>query len=367
MKISQSGPVQQSGQKSGVRGRLAGILLMALASFASGLNAQQGGGVVLNPAHPDTYVVKSGDTLWDISARFLRDPWYWPEIWHVNPQVENPHLIYPGDVLTLVYVDGKPQLRLQRGAATGTEKLSPRVREESIDSAIQTLPYSVVGPFLSKSMVVEKKEFDDMPYVVALRDDHLVGATGNDVYVRGKSLDPDGSYNLIHPGDKLIDPDDGDTVGYEGIFVAEGKVTRSGDPATMQLNAAAREVVMGDRVASRAMPPPMYFTPRAPDRQVEGRIMHVVDGVTQIGQYQVVIINRGARDGIEPGHVLDILRAGENVNDTVKSGVFNRKVQLPDEHAGVLMVFKAYDRISYGLVMNAVSAIHIYDKVRNLD
>jgi LysM repeat protein len=367
MKISQSGPVQQSGQKSGVRGRLAGVLLVALASFASGLNAQQSGGPALNPAHPDTYVVKSGDTLWDISARFLRDPWYWPEIWYVNPQVENPHLVYPGDVLTLAYVDGKPQLRLQRGAATGTEKLSPRVREESLDSAIQTLPYSAVGAFLSKSMVLEKKEFEKMPYVVSLRDDHLVGATGNDVYVRGDAINPDGSYNLIHPGDKLIDPDDGDTVGYEGIFVAEGKVTRSGDPVTMQLNASAQEVVIGDRVASRATPPPMLFTPRAPDKQVEGRIIHVVDGVTQIGQYQVVIINRGARDGIEPGHVLGIWQAGERVNDTVKTGVFNRKVQLPDEHAGVLMVFKAYDRISYGLVMKASSAIHILDKVRNPD
>ncbi|MDQ1302526.1 MAG: LysM peptidoglycan-binding protein [Pseudomonadota bacterium] len=363
MKISQSGPVQQRG----FRGRLAGILLVVIASFASGLNAQQGGGPALNPAHPDTYVVKSGDTLWDISARFLRDPWYWPEIWHVNPQVENPHLIYPGDVLTLVYVDGKPQLRLQRGAATGTEKLAPRVREESLDSAIQTLPYSAIGAFLSKSMVLEKEEFEKMPYVVSLRDDHLVGATGNDVYVRGKSIDPDGSYNLVHPGDRLIDPDDGDTVGYEGIFVAEGKVTRSGDPLTMQLNASAQEVVIGDRVASRATPPPMLFTPRAPGKQVEGRIIHVVDGVTQIGQYQVVIINRGTRHGIEPGNVLGIWQAGEQVNDTVKTGVFNRKVQLPDEHAGVLMVFKAYDRISYGLVMKASNAIHILDKVRNPD
>ena len=361
MQISQSGPVHQSG----FRGRLASVLLVALASFASGLSAQQSGGVQLNPSHPDTYVVKSGDTLWDISARFLRDPWYWPEIWYVNPQVANPHLIYPGDVLTLVYVDGKPQLRLQRGAAVNDEKLLPRVREESLESAIYTLPYGVVAPFLSKGMVLEKKEIEKLPYVVALRDDHLVGATGNDVYIRGNSIDPDSVYSLIHPGDKLIDPDDGDVVGYEGIFVSEAKLTRAGDPATMRLNASAQEAVIGDRVLSQVQPLPMHFIPRAPDKPVEGRIIHVVDGVTQIGQYQVVIINRGASHGMETGHVLSIWQAGEKVTDRVKSGLFNRNVQLPDERAGLLMVFKVYDRISYGLVMNAENAIHILDKVRN--
>lgn len=362
MKISQSGPVQQRG----FRGRLASVVLVTLASFASGVSAQQGG-AQLNPSHPDTYVVKSGDTLWDISARFLREPWYWPEIWYVNPQVANPHLIYPGDVLTLVYVDGKPQLRLARGAGSGTEKLSPRIREESLDAAIQTVPYSTVAPFLSKGVVLEKDELEKLPYVVALRDEHLVGATGNDVYIRGESIDPAAGYNLIHPGDKLVDPDDGDVVGYEGIFVAEGKVTRGGDPATMQLNASAREVLIGDRLLSQNQSLPMHFIPRAPGKPVDGRIIHVVDGVTQIGQYQVVILNRGARDGLESGHVLSVWQAGNRVNDTVKSGVFNRKVQLPDERAGILMVFKTYDRISYGLVMKAESPIHILDKVRNPD
>ena len=254
-----------------------------------------------------------------------------------------------------------------RGTVSGTEKLSPRIREESLDSAIQTLPYGVVAPFLSKGVVLEKKEFEKLPYVVALRDDHLVGATGNDVYVRGKSIDPGAAYSLIHPGEKLVDPDDGDVVGYEGIFVAEGKITRSGDPATMLLNASAREALVGDRALSQNQPLPMRFMPRAPDKPVEGRIIHVVDGVTQIGQYQVVILNRGARDGLNPGHVLSIWQAGDRVTDTVKTGVFNRKVQLPDERAGLLMVFKTYDRISYGLVMKAESAIHILDKVRNPD
>ena len=365
MKISQSGPVQQRG----FRGRLASILLVALASFASGLNAQQGGGVQLNPSHPDTYIVKSGDTLWDISARFLRDPWHWPEIWYVNPQVANPHLIYPGDVLTLVYVDGKPQLRLERGtaSASATEKLSPRVREESLESAIRALPYGAVAPFLSKGVVIEKNELEKLPYVVALRDKHLVGASGHDVYVRGDAINPGNAYNLIHPGDKIVDPDDGDVVGYEGIFVANGKITRGGDPVTMEIVDSSREVLVGDRLLLQNQTWPMHFVPRAPDKPVEGRIIHVVDGMTQIGQYQVVIMNRGARDGLEPGHVLSIWQAGEKITDQVKTGVFNRKVQLPDERAGLLMVFKSYDRISYGLVMSAESPIHILDKVRNPD
>jgi hypothetical protein len=344
------------------------VLSLALATAASGLSAQQGGGITLNPSHPDSYVVQKGDTLWGISSMFLRDPWYWPEIWYVNPQVENPHLIYPGDVLTLVYVDGQPQIRSSRGAtaaASGTDRLSPRIREEQLTEAVTTIPYDAIAPFLDKGMVLSRRQIDDLPHVVALRDDHLVAATGNDAYVRGDVGGDGATYSVVRVGDKLVDPDDGDVLGYQGIYVAEGQVRRGGDPSTVTLSDSRREAMKGDRLVARSEPLPLTFQPRSPDQPVEGRIVHVVDGVTQIGQYQVIVINRGERDGLAPGHVLSVWQAGRSVRDDVDSSLFGRKVQLPDERAGTLMVFKTYDRLSYALVMQAEGPIHTLDKVRN--
>jgi hypothetical protein len=352
------------------RGRSAAVLVvsLALATAASGLLAQQGGGIPLNPAHPDSYVVKRGDTLWDISNMFLRDPWYWPEIWYVNPQVENPHLIYPGDVLTLVYVDGQPQIRSSRvdaASASGTERLSPRIREQQLTEAVNTIPYEAIAPFLDEGMVLEKDEIKDLPHVVAFRDGLLIGATGNQAYVRGKIAGDAAAYGVVRIGDKLIDPDDGDVLGYRAIFVSSGRVSRTGDPATLELDSSRREALKGDRLIARKDPPPLQFEPRSPDRPVEGRIVDVIDGVTQIGQYQVIVINRGTRDGLAPGHVLTVWQSGGKVEDQFDTRFSARKVQLPDERAGTLMVFKTYDRLSYGLIMQAAGPIHTLDKVRN--
>ncbi len=336
-------------------------------ALAAQQSAAASGQVPLNPGHPDRYVVKRGDTLWDISAMFLRDPWYWPEIWYANPQVANPHLIYPGDVLTLVYVDGKPRLQLERGAAVtgGTEKLSPRVREERLEDAIPAIPLEIIGAFLGRGSVLQKEEIDAAPYVVAIRDEHLVGAAGNDLYVRGDVAGVDYGYSVVHVGDKLIDPDDGDTLGYLGHYVGSGVIRRLGDPSTLSLADSGREALTGDRLISQDLVYPASFTPRPPARPVEGSIVAVVDGVSQVGQYQVIVINRGARHGLEVGNVLRVWQSGEKVNDRVRTGLTSRKVRLPDEPAGISMVFRTYDRVSYALIMQATSEIHVLDAVRN--
>ncbi len=343
---------------------------------AATANAQVLTPIPLAAGAPDEYVVKRGDTLWDIAGLFLKDPWYWPEVWYVNPQVENPHLIYPGDVLALVMIDGRPRITTLRGSAY---RLSPQARVTPLDAAVNSIPYEQIAAFLSRGMVLERDQIEGLPYILATRGDRLIAAAGNDVYIRGGGAAPTGTrYNVVHVGDKLIDPDDNDVVGYQGIFVGEGALSRGGDPATVTLTDTNREALAGDRLVNESVDLPLNFFPKAPASPVDGRIISVVDGVSLIGQYQVIVINRGTRHGLAPGDVLNVAQAGETVRDRFAnrsllstdgfmSGFGGEKVKLPDELAGTVMVFKVYDRISYALVMEATSDIHVYDAVRSPD
>ena len=327
---------------------------------------------------PNRYVVKRGDTLWDISATFLRDPWFWPEIWQVNPQIDNPHLIYPGDVLSLIYVDGQPRLLLERGV--GVVRLSPEIREQRLDEAINTIAYEQIAAFLSRGIVLERNEINSLPYMLASRGDHLVSAAGNDIYIReaGGSQAAEirgygARYSVVKVGDALVDPDDGDVVGYEATYVGQGQIRRGGDPATLHLSDSTREATAGDRLIDQDIDIPLNFFPKPPEVEVDGRIISVVDGVSLIGQWQVLVINRGRQHGISPGVVLSVFESGEFVRDRFKDGTSfspstlfgGERVKLPDERAGTIMVFKSYDRISYALVMEAESEIAVMDAVRN--
>jgi len=322
--------------------------------------------VPLASGAPEEYVVQDGDTLWDIAATFLRDPWYWPEVWYVNPQVENPHLIYPGDVLALVMIDGQQRITNIRAA---TYRMSPQARVSPLTESINSIPYEEIDAFLSKGVVLEKDQTDQLPYILATRGDHLIASAGNEIYIRGGQPAANGTrYSVVHVADPLIDPDNNDVIGYQGIYVGEGTLSRGGDPATVALTDTNREALTGDRLIPETVDIPLNFFPKAPDIDIDGRIISVVDGVTLIGQYQVVVMNRGARNGLAPGDVLTVFQAGEQVKDRYGSGSFigsGEMVTLPDEEAGTIMVFKVYDRIGYGLVMEATSDIHVLDSVRN--
>jgi LysM repeat protein len=331
-------------------------------------------GIPLAENAPESYVVKRGDTLWGIAKVFLRDPWFWPEIWQVNPQVHNPHLIYPGDTLRLVFIDGRPQIVLQRGLERGDGvRVEPRVRSEPIDSAITTIPYATVAAFMSKPTVLDRDQIKSAPYVLATRDLHVVMSEGDTVYARGfKSPAELGShYNVIRVGDPLIDPDDNRVLGYDGIFTGSGHVTRQGDPTTLIMTESARESRAGDKLIPGGVDVPLDFIPSAPRVKTNGRIIAVANGETIIGQYEVVVVNRGARDGLAPGNVLGVFDTGPVVADTDKKGFFNldslgaKKVQLPSERTGTFMVFKTFDNISYGLIMEASNLIRPGDKIEN--
>jgi LysM repeat protein len=334
----------------------------------------RGRGIPLAENAPDSYVVKHGDTLWGIAKVFLRDPWYWPEIWQVNPQVHNPHLIYPGDTLRLVYIDGQPQIVLQRGLERGDGiRVEPRVRSEPIDAAITTIPYATVAAFMSKPTVLDREQIKAAPYVLATRDLHVVMSEGDTVYARGFTSPAElGShYNVVRVGDPLIDPDNNRVLGYDGIFLGSGHVTRQGDPTTLIMTESARESRAGDKLIPGGVDVPLDFIPSAPRVKTNGRIIAVANGETIIGQYEVVVVNRGARDGLAPGNVLGVFDTGPVVADTDKKGFFNldtlgaKKVQLPSERTGTFMVFKTFDNISYGLIMEATNLIRPGDKIEN--
>ncbi len=336
------------------------FVFAALLVMTTGFVAAQSEGVELNPSHPEVYTVKKGDTLWDISNMFLKDPWYWPEIWSVNPQVKNPHLIYPGDNLKLVYIDGQPHVQLTRGSEN---RMSPRIREEALDEAITSIAYQDIHPFLTGGLIMDKGEIDDLPYVMALRD-HMIAGAGHEVYVSGLPEDArvGTHYAILHVDENLQDPETGRKLGYEVEFVGTGELRRKGNPATLFLTKTTREAMRGDKVRVIDETLPMNFFPTAPVQEINGHIVAVVDGVSRIGQYMMVIINRGASDGVEAGTVLSVWQSGGEVQDY---GRFWRKTTLPENRAGTLMVVKAYEDISYALVMEAESEMRVADAIRN--
>src|SRR5580658_1035653 len=327
-------------------------------------------GIPLADNAPDSYVVKRGDTLWGIAKVFLRDPWYWPEIWQVNPRIQNPHLIYPGDTLRLVYIEGKPTIMLQRGDAA---RVQPRVRSQPLEGAVNAIPYETVAAFMSKPSVLSQEQIKTAPYVLSSRDVHVAIAEGDTVYARGftDSAALGTHYNGVHVGDALRDPDDNRIVGYDGIFTGAGHVTRVGDPTTLIMTESARETEAGDKLFAGGVDVPLDFIPSAPKTKTVGRIMAVSNGVTVIGQYEVVVINRGVSDGLAPGNVMAVFTSGDVVADTANKGFLStsrlaaQKVRLPDERNGTFMVFKTFDNMSYGLIMEATNIIRVGDRIEN--
>ncbi len=362
--------------------------------------------VTLNPDRPDEYVVQKGDTLWDISARFLQEPWYWPTIWQGNPQIEDPHLIYPGDVVSLKFKDGQPMLTVNAsgmGVNGRNVKLSPVVRYYDNDDAIPSIPVDAIQQFLTRPRVVTEEEMDKWPYVVSSYDQHLVSGAGNKLYVRGLSEDStETRYGLYRKGPAYINPrkDKDKVLGYEALYLGDVVIEKWGDPASVIVTLSKQEILNGDRlVAESDEDASNEFTPSTPYRDIDANILSVFNGVAEIGQYQVVVVDVGAGDGVEVGSILAIYQSGNVATDEIASeikrnyevadndfigalvkgindsglvgylGRWNTKpelIELPAEYAGILMVFRIFENVSYALVMEAVSPIHVYDSVRNL-
>jgi hypothetical protein len=346
--------------------------------------------IQINPSHPDQYTVVTGDTLWDISGKFLNHPWQWPELWSNNSQIKNPHLIYPGDTVYFSIVNGRPQLSLSRNdqqvqSSTGSPcvlreedvkngrtdfavsengKLLPCIRETNLKQAIKLIPTDAIAQFLTSPRVVTENELNKAPYVVDFAGEHLVAGAGDRLYVRAITQPDNLSYTVYRSGDTYISPDTGEILGYEAKYIADTTLQQAGDPATLFITKSDSEIRKGDRIMPNSDEELIlnYF-PRPPKESIKGSIISVLGGVSQIGLYNVVVIDKGTKDGLLAGHELAIYQRGNSISDTF-SPIKNDIVKLPDEIAGTLMIFRPFERVSYALVMKATQALHILDKVQ---
>jgi len=349
--------------------------------------------LVVKPDAPDRYTVVRGDTLWGISERFTDSPWRWPELWDFNrEQIKNPHLIYPGDVIVLDRALGR--LSIARGEApppttaekpgamppeaaeapkaeavappSGTYRLSPRVRVEPAErEAIPSIPRDVIEPFLSRPLVIEPDGLDKGPTIVATEEDRVMLGAGNVAYVRGIGDSPESNWYIYRRGGPLIDPDTNKALGYEAVYLGEARVTRPGEPATIQVTSVKQEVERGDKLLPAPKIRTINYAPRAPNTQIAGRVMTIYGGLRKVGEagpLSIITINRGKSDGLEVGDVLALYRHGVTVRDVSKPGSV---IKVPDERYGLIFVFRVFDRISYALVMQVSRPVKTLDVVRN--
>lgn len=314
---------------------------------------------------PQHYTVKKGDTLWNISERFTNDPWQWPEIWYQNDQIKDPHLIFPGDEIGLVTINGEQRVTVtKRGEASRTVKLQPTARIEPIESAIPAIPQDAIRSFLRDNRVVAPEIIAKAPRVLAGTDSRILMGAGGTVYGRG-DFGPEtaAAYGIFRKGQVYRDPATDEVLGLEAVEIGIGRVkAEKGDIVTLELERTNQQVAIGDMLLpTEDRDLIANFYPKAPAGAVNGQILAVNGGVTQVGQYDVVVLNRGERDGLSPGSVLNVMKAGEIVYDRVAG----EKVRLPEERAGSLMVFRSFEKMSYGLIMRASRPLRVGDKVEN--
>ena len=326
--------------------------------------------VELKPGHPEQYTVQTGDTLWGISGKFLNQPWYWPEIWQINTQIENPHLIYPGDVLTLVYINGRPYITRDRNGKR-TVRLSPETRIEDLDLAIPTIPLDIINPYLNYNRILNAGEYSKSPYIVGINDNHMSAGANNSVYVMGiDKQSNENLYGIYRRGKAYKRPaNKNDILGYEAIYLGEGVLERRGNPATIYIEKSKAEILKGhraiplnnDKVISA------NFIPKASAVNRPGVIIGVLTngmqpGVNLVGAMDVIIIDIGLDDGAEVGDVFNIYKRGSTVKDPIRA---NTLVKLPDEIGGNLMIFRSFERLSYALVMDAQDILRVGDVVKS--
>lgn len=366
--------------------------------------ATSAGQLAVKADAPKSYLVKEGDTLWHIAGLYLEHPWLWPQLWQVNPQVQNPHLIYPGDRLTLSYdANGRPQLALNqsgirlspdtsgpvaaRDVRAAVQKLNPRSRQTNkVSQAVTTLPLSMIRPFLTYEQALSQEKIDALPYVLGA-DEQIKNANDNHLlYVKGM-LNPQTGYGIYRQGKAYLDPNSQALLGYETILVATARVLRAGDglaePATVQIIDIKQEIKQGDKLlpAAEGQSLPAFFTMRAPELPIEGSIIDTTADLREFSSWDIVVLNRGEQDQIKPGHMFAIYRQSPTVVDSpqgpvylsdaskyqkLTGGINGAVLAMPKEKVGQLMVFKVAELSSFAIVTSTVKPIRVGDMIGDL-
>ena len=319
---------------------------------------------------PDRYIVVKGDTLWDISGKFLTKPWRWPEIWQLNrEQIRDPHWIYPGNIVYLDMSSGQPRLRLGQAVGdgtgaggVGTVKVQPTARADSLrEAAIPTISSSVIAAFINRPLIVTEEQLKTNPRGVATQDGRVYLGRGDIAYVRGIKDEGVTDWHIYRQAKPILDPDTRKPIAFEALFVGSARLERTGDPATVRITGMSEEVGVGDRLLPAELGRPFNYAPHPPEKDVSGRIVSVYRGVSQVGKNSVVAVNLGSSSGIEVGNVLAIKNRGREIVDLETK----EKLRLPDESTGYLLIFRVFDKIAYGLVTAASEAISLGDSVVN--
>ncbi len=339
--------------------------------------------VAIAPNAPQRYTVQKGDTLWAIAGKFLQEPWLWPQVWEMNKdEIKNPHRIYPGDIIILDYVGGNPRLSLApradnvgggkgyRGArelADGTLKLSPVAHETNVEEFVPSIPPATIMPFLSRPLLNSIDDTQNLPYVIAGFDDRQIMGQGDTIYVKG--LKESGAalrkWQLYRPAEALKDPVTGQTLAYESFFLGAAspiKHSEKDDITTMRITMAKAEVRLGDRLQLEDERGILSYIPHRPDNEIDARVIKVYGEDILAKRNWVIAINRGAKDGLEMGHVLALHRVNSADRGLLPTGA-RGKVQLPDERYGLVFVFRTFDNVSYALVMEAEREVRDGDKL----
>lgn len=342
----------------------------------------------LKADRPDSYTVIKGDTLWGISARFLEDPWRWKEIWQGNSQIANPDLIYPGDEIRLIFVDGQPQLVINNDASSTppttnavdkyaapsdpnrplkTVKLTPKIYSTDIKTAIPAIPLEKINAFLLRNRVVEADTLKNAAHVVAGQEKRVILSAGDSLYARGDFPNEVNSYGLYRQGLRYRDPETRDIVGVQAVDIGAVSLrSRTDDIANFMVTRSTSEIRVGDRllpIAEREVT--STFLPKPPSNSVEGVIMSVEKGVSQAGKLDIITINLGKQDQLEQGHILGIYKRGEEIRDRHAQPKTKRNITLPNERAGLILVFEVFEKMSLAIVLEAERGVVIKDIISN--